>query len=123
MTDVGAEENKTPRISFATSIDGALIALGYNLKGKKFYVYTGDLTNQRTIGTSTLLSKNYVPDAHHTGEVWVLDPIRIKLESMIQVIEADKPLPYSYRVGNKELDAEVWSWKYRRINLSRSLII
>lgn len=123
MTNIGAEENETPRVCFAETIDGALAALGQNIEGKKFYVYTADITNQRFLTNLTIVQKNYVPDARHTKEMWVLDPVRIKLDCMIKVGEADRPLPYKYKEGSKEYKTELWSWKYTKVKVPRSLII
>lgn len=123
MTNIGAEENKTHRVCFAETIDGALAALGQNIEGKKFYVYTADITDQVVVSNHTIIQKGYVPDGRHTKETWVLDPVRIKLDCMIKVGEADRPLPYKYKEGSKEYKAELWSWKYTKVRIPRSLML
>ena len=114
MTKIGAEENKTPRVCFSESIDGALIALGQNLRGKRLYVYVADLKGQRVVTNREIVDKGFVPDAKITGETWVLDPVRIKLITSIVVHEADKEYEYSYKTHNKDTanKAFVYSWNY-----------
>lgn len=106
LTDNGFEENKTPRVSLSTSINGCLIGMSQNLKGKEFYVH-------QVVDSSTLRTKkpstSEVPDSKHTDEVWALTPVTLQAISKIKVGEAkDTPLVYQY--GTHHAETYDWNW-------------
>lgn len=112
MTKNGYEEDKTPRISFARSIDGALIGLSDNLKDKTFYVYTID--NEYSEPKIKNVTNKDVPDQSLTSEVWVLNDIKLKLIGSIKITGSyETPLKYKYG----ENIAETYRWKYKEIEL------
>ena len=114
MTKNGYEDNKTPRVSFSKSIDGCLIALSANIKGKEFYIYE-PIDNNVKIKSIT---NNDVPDANLTDEVWILEPVKIKVTGKIKVLDSiDEPLIYKY--GNNE--ASLYKWKWKSISLTESV--
>lgn len=105
LTKGGYEDSKTPRVCFSTHIDGALIGLSQNLKGKTFYVHKPE--NDVDYHTPTL---SEVPDSKVTNEVWVTEPVKIKCVGKIEVIEADKD--YKYKYGNNTATTCSWKWKW-----------
>ena len=105
FTKNGFEDNKTPRICFSTSINGALAALSMNLKNKVLYVHSPEITDYYKPDISE------VPDVKITNEVWVKEPTSIKCIGKIKVLEATTPHKFKY--GNNE--AELWKWKYEWI--------
>lgn len=108
MTNNGYEENKTPRVCFSTSIEGSLIGMSANLKGKTFYVHELISYNNLKIKENKDIL-NMVPDANLTKETWVLNPVKVKCVSKIKVTDSnDKVLKYKY--GDKE--AETYTWNY-----------
>lgn len=112
MTAKGYEENKTPRISFSTSIAGALTGLSANIKGQVFFVHEPQSYKGITfVTTEELIRHGYVPDAHLTNEVWVLNPVKLKLVSVIRVLGVE-PTPLKYTYGDNKV-AETFRWKYR----------
>ena len=112
MTKNGYEENKTPRISFSTSIDGCLIGISANLKNKEFYIHEPENYSDITVKNIT---NSQVPDASLTKEVWVTTRVKLKVIGKIKVIDAlDPPLTYKYGKNT----AETYRWKWKNINLN-----
>lgn len=108
MTRNGYEEGKTPRISFSTSIDGALTGLSANLKDKEFYIHQIDTSYSKP--NIRKISNKEVPDQSLTDEIWVLNPVKLKVTGKIKVKEAyDKPVKYKY---GKDMEAETYRWRY-----------
>lgn len=113
LTQIGAEDNKTPRVCFSDSIDGCLIALSRNLKGMKLFVHVADC-DESVLRQFRHPTTEEVPDANITDEVWSLKPVEIKCIGQIQVKKAyPKPLPYKYtdRDGTQKT-AELYSWDW-----------
>jgi hypothetical protein len=109
MTKNNYEENKTPRISFATSVSGCLIGMSQNLKGKEFFVHEPEDYN--VIKTKSITNKD-VPDSSLTGEVWVTTDVKLKAIYKIKVGEAiEKPLKYTFG----KTTAETYAWKFNKI--------
>ncbi len=114
MAKNGYEDNKIPRISFSKSIDGCLMALSANIKGKEFYIHMPIDDNIKIKN----ITKNEVPDANLTDEVWVLGPVKIKVIGKLKVINViNKPLTYEY--GNNK--AKLYKWKWEMIPLTESV--
>jgi hypothetical protein len=114
MTQNKYEDNTTKRASFSPTIDGALIGMSDDLKGKVFYIHEPVSYEQlKLIDNATIVKKKLVPDAHLTEEVWVLSPVKLQRTGMIRVIKAeDNPLKYRY--GNKQ--AETYRWIYSKVD-------
>lgn len=108
MTKNGYEENKTPRVCFSPSIDQCLMAMSANIKDKEYYVYTPYNINTNKLRKPTI---NEVPDSNITGEVWSLEPIKVKCIGKIKVLNA-KDISHSYKYGNNNT-AELWEWEYK----------
>jgi SNF2 family DNA or RNA helicase len=106
LTKGGHEDGSTPRISFSTSVGGALTGISNNLSGKTFYIHVPETEIEHykpTIGE--------VPDVRHSHEVWAKEPVKLKLHKKIVVTSAqDKPLKYVY--GNNEAKTYKWNYNY-----------
>lgn len=91
--DTGFEDNTTPRICFSTSIEGALNGITVNLQRQspdtfdKMYVYVPEKPwKEYKHKTNKELVKNkLVYDANVTREVWIMEPVRMKLYGVIRV--------------------------------------
>ena len=114
FTKNGFEDDTTPRVSFSTSIQGCLMGLSQNCKGKTYYVYSPE-TN---IDNKNIYKPNTkeVPDSKITKEVWVLQPVKIKKVCKIYVKSdtGEDGIKFSY--GNKT--AELYKWDYEIIQES-----
>lgn len=71
FVDLGYEDDKTPRICFAQSIDGALRALGDRVLNTELFIHIA-------IGNPDYYkpTKKEVPDCKITGEIWVKEKQR-----------------------------------------------
>ena len=91
--DTGFEDNTTPRICFSTSIEGALNGITVNIQRQsadtfdKMYVYVPEKPwKEYKHKTNKQLVKNkLVYDANVTREVWIMEPVRMKLYGVIRV--------------------------------------
>lgn len=114
FTKNGFEDDTTPRVSFSTSIQGCLMGLSQNCKGKTYYVYSPETD----IDSKNIYKPNIkeVPDSKITKEVWVLQPVKIKKVCKIYVKSdtGEDGIKFSY--GNKT--AELYKWDYEIIQES-----
>lgn len=76
----GLEEGKTPRISFATSIDRCLRAV-QSRPGTTYYVYVPVAVDRQYLKRPT---RYEVPDARLTNEYWYLKPVNVRLYGVIK---------------------------------------
>ena len=106
MTKNGYEEGKTARISFAKTVDGALVGISSNLKGKEFFIYE---INEYSKPEVKIISNKEVPDQFLTGEVWVLNEVKLKKTGKIKVTESHSE-SMKYKYG--EMWADIYRWKY-----------
>jgi len=91
--ETGFEDNTTPRICFSTSIEGCLNGITVNLprhnpdQFDKLYVYIPEKPwKEYKHKTNKELVKNkLVYDANVTREVWITEPVRMKLYGVIRV--------------------------------------
>lgn len=105
----GYEDGETPRVCFAKSIDGALMALSQNLKGKELFVHQPVDPDFNNIVEPSL---EQVPDVELTTEVWYTDDIEVKTIGKI-LIEEDDGLPgHKYTYGDNEAELYGWKWKW-----------
>lgn len=116
MTKNNFEDNETKRISFSTSIDGCLIAMGKNLKNKIFNVHipSKPINEKYIINTKEL--ENKVPDVHLTNEVWVIKPVKLKYIYQIKVLKPNKSFKYTFGKNKK---ATTYSWEYKIVSNSK----
>lgn len=87
------EDNTTPRISFSSSIEGCLNGIMVNMERDtperfdKMYVYVPEkpLSEYKHKTTKQLANEKLVWDANVTREVWITEPVRMKLYGTIRV--------------------------------------
>lgn len=115
LTRNNYEDNETPRVCFATSVDKALIALSSNNKGKEFYIHVPEKKNKKDKGYDVYKpSKKEVPDVKVTGEVWIKEKVKLKCIGSIIVSDAkDKSLKYTYG-DNKTAELYGWNWTWNK---------
>ena len=91
--DTGFEDNTTGRICFSTSIEGCLNGITVNLPRQnpaqfdKMYVYIPEKPwkEYKHKTNKELVKGKLVYDANVTREVWILEPVRMKLYGVIKV--------------------------------------
>lgn len=91
--DTGFEDNTTPRICFSTSIEGCLNGITVNLQRHspdtfdKMYVYVPEKPwkEYKHKTNKQLVKDKLVYDANVTREVWIMEPVRMKLYGVIRV--------------------------------------
>jgi hypothetical protein len=115
LAEHGYEDNTTKRFSVAPSIKKALMAKAMPLHDTQLYVYEVVPSKKTRSITNRMLVKNkLVPDAHLTGERWILDPVRVKLVGKIQVTEPyGRGKSYTY---SKKKKAKLYNWRYKFLN-------
>ena len=87
------EDNTTPRISFSSSIEGCLNGIMVHMERDtperfdKMYVYVPEkpLSEYKHKTTKQLVNEKLVWDANVTREVWITEPVRMKLYGTIRV--------------------------------------
>ena len=104
LTLHGYEDNTTKRVCFSTSI-----------KGKIFYVHE-PVKKPTSIKVPT---KKQVPDVAHTHEVWVTEPVTLKVTGKIVVKDA-KPKELHYFYGDNQ-EAVLYGWNYTQVHLEKLL--
>lgn len=125
MTRNSFEDNITPRVCFSVTIDGALMGLSQNIKGKKFYVHVPEDGQRLTIIKPAVAS---VPDQLITHEHWVMEKVNLKCIGQIEITgDGDNEYEYTYKKykytkkhaveihGVKEYKAKLYDWKWRWI--------
>ena len=110
FTKNGYEENKTPRVCFATSIDKCLRGLSQNCTNMELYVHVPD-----DISKYEVLKPNNkeVPDSVVTSERWICSPVNMKCIGKIKVTgdRGEDGLPFSYG-DNKTAELYDWNWEW-----------
>lgn len=121
LTQIGAEDNTTPRVCLSTSIDGCLRALSRNLEGEELWVQIADAYDKKKIKVPTTKE---VPDAAITGEVWCLGGVDLMCIGRIKVGKAkDNPTSYEYKDENGNTQtAELYSWDWSWIAKNRCYV-
>lgn len=105
------EDNKTSRICFAPSIEQCLAGLSCNVLGKKYYVHT--IVNNPKLYKPSLKE---VPDSKITGEIWALEPVKLKKICRIKVTGSKRQNGKNYKYGNKI--AKLYDdWTYEEIDM------
>jgi len=103
------EDSKTPRVSFAPTINQCLMGMSENVAGNEYYVY---IPYQIDYNKLVKPHTNQVPDCNITGEVWALQPVRVKCVGKIKVI-GDAGLPgHPYTYGEDKI-AHLYDWEYK----------
>ena len=125
MTENSFEDNVTPRVCFFATIDGALMALSQNIKGKKFYVHVPEDGQRLSIVKPAVAS---VPDQLITHEHWVMEKVNLRCIGQIEITgDGDNEYEYTYKKykynktytteipGAKEYKEKLYDWKWRWI--------
>lgn len=116
FTRMGAEDDTTNRISFSSTVEGALIALSKNLQGKILHVYRLEDYKGEIVPNSEINKLKLVPDAKVTNEHWLLGPAVVKYAFSIKVYEANShPFRYTYNLNGKTKEGRVYGWTYRKL--------
>ena len=113
------ENNLVKRVSFSPSINQCLMAMSRNITGEEFYVYAPENIESVKVVEPT---KDQVPDIDITGEIWVLNNIKVKKLGKVRVIKDSGKDGHTYTYGNGQT-AELYDWDYEMIeesNLSES---
>lgn len=107
----GYEDNKTPRVCFAPSIDQALMAISRNLKDEELYVHQPKNVNKKSIYKPSIKE---VPDVKITGEIWYTEPVELECVGKILITADDGKDGHKYTYGNNT--AELYGWNWERID-------
>ena len=81
FTQNGYEDITTPRVCFCSKVNNCLTALGQNVSGKEFYVYSPSTREGLEVWQP---NEHSVPDFKATNEYWVLKPVQLKLVGRIR---------------------------------------
>lgn len=102
-------DNKTPRVIACNSIAGFLMSLGKNINGKKFYVHKVITDEKPRIPTTS-----ESPTHQLTGEVWFMNPVKLKCIGDIIVTGDDGKgnRPYVYGLEKNTGSLKGWSFKW-----------
>lgn len=87
------EDSTTPRVCFSTSIEGALNAITVNIQRTNpvtfdtMYVYIPEkpINEYKHKTNKELIKEKRVYDANVTDEIWIMEPVRMKLYGAIHV--------------------------------------
>ena len=107
--DNGYEDDKTPRICVAKSIDNCLTAIGDDIKDMVLNVHIIEPANEEL--KTKKPSKEEVPDVEITNEIWVLNKAKCKFLFKIKVGNVIEEL--NYILDGKLYTA--WKWNYEII--------
>ena len=122
--ETGFEDNTTPRICFSTSIEGALNGITVNLPRQnpdqfdKLYVYIPEKPwkQYKHKTNKELVKDKLVYDANVTREVWIMEPVRMKLYGVIRVDQVSnvkrKPVVPTSKgeKGDRNYFTYKWHW-------------
>ena len=112
----GYEDNKTPRVCFAPSIDKCLMALSRNCSLEEFYVQIPDPSNNFKIYKP---NTKEVPDSGITDELWILEEVNQICIGKIKVIGDDGKPGHKFTYGPfnnpTKFSAELYGWNWEWI--------
>lgn len=102
------EDGVTPRVCFAPSVDQCIMALSLKATNHKYYVHSPDKSIEHDVYKP---NDKAVPDSKITDELWIKEPVKLKLVGEILVIgdKGNDGLPFKY--GDKT--AELYEWDYK----------
>lgn len=86
------EDKTTPRVCFSPSIEGCLRAIlsaekNLDIVGERIYVYIPDkpISEYKVKTNKEIIKEKLVFDAKMTKEIWILEPVKLKLYGVIYV--------------------------------------
>lgn len=110
--DEAIEVRQPPRICASPTIDGCIMAIGYNnVIGEKrdengvqykkhgyrdFYVYATEKSRGTYVPNEKIVNKKLVFDAHMTGEVWFTSPTKFEKVGKIRIYNKN-PKTFDYK--------------------------
>lgn len=116
------EDVSNPRVCFSTSIEGALNAIAVKLsrwkpdRFDKMYVYVPEkpLKEYKHTSNKDLIKDKKVYDANLTKEIWIEEPVRLKLYGVIRVDQVSKSSKKSTvpMLNGKRGDRDYYSFKW-----------
>lgn len=110
------EDNHTPRICCADTIDGALVGLAKNISGQILYVYQPVGNFQVTIPTN-----DQVPGASKYREYWITSKTEFEyIKTILVGAPRDELIPYEYYMNKKAYIAYMYHWNW--IELERTVV-
>ena len=116
------EETKTPRVCFSNTIEGclnAMISAGDRVAtgGDELYVYipVKPITSYKTKMNKDLVKDKDVFDAKSTGEIWVLEPVQLRLYGtiMIDQVSNHKLVDSVNKAGKVSRITYKWHWQVK----------
>ena len=116
----GYEDYKTPRVCGSNSIEGCLNAIvngqrRLHLAGKQIYVYVPEkpLSEYKTKTNREIKHDGDIFDANITNEIWILEPVKMKLIGSIIVdkVITEKKKKFA-NDKNKELIQYIYKWHW-----------
>lgn len=116
------EETKTPRVCFSNSIEGclnAMISAGDRVAtgGDELYVYipVKPISEYKTKLNKDLVKDKDVFDAKSTGEIWILEPVQLKLYGtiMIDQLSNHKAVNTVNKAGKVSRITYKWHWQVK----------
>lgn len=102
VSDTYKEDSTIPRVCFSPSIEGCLNAIisaqkNLHIVGEKMFVYIPEkpISEYKVKTNKEIIKEKLVFDANATGEIWILEPVKLKLYGVIMVDQVknirDKP--------------------------------
>ena len=109
FTKNGYENSSIKRVCFAPSINKCLTALSQNCSNKEYFVYEpmGEFEVYKP-------STKDVPDCKITGEMWIVEPVKIKKIGKILCTGDDGKDGMKFKYGNNN-ESELYDWNYKWI--------
>ena len=101
-------DHKTPRVSFYTSLNQAILAQGGNQRGKEYYVYTLKSYDHHA---AVRPHSNQSPTCDVTGEIWYTKSVNVKCLGKIVVTEPTNR-SYVYKTTDGGY-GELYEWQFR----------
>lgn len=107
FTQNGFENSKTKRVSFYTSISGAIMSLVKREEGMRLYVHT-PMGSYNQYYKPTIED---VPDCKITGEVWIDRPIKLKCIGLIELKKETGKI-HKFKYGQKIGEVKEWEFNW-----------
>ena len=119
LIKVGVEDGKILRVPFCPTIDQCLLAMGTSKVqkyiGKILYVHEPSKSRLKIVENEELVRKKLVPDADITGEVWVINPVKLRLVNKIRITSREARYE-DIKWGDKPNEfIRNYYWKYELI--------
>ena len=116
FTKNGYEDNATPRISFAPSIDKCLAGLSQNVEGNTYSVYKPiDISKHKVFKPNP----KAVPDSLITDELWICESVKLEKVGSIKVTGNRGQAGKKFSYGDKTAELyDDWTYEMKEIRHS-----